>query len=131
MPALDFSALTKIAQQGFNTEQDKDSLLDQGFTILPGEPTPFEPPTAVEDPPQGSPTPPPMSAYKRAFRLAYEYLERHLPPHNTPEWWTAAAQEISGIYNQANRNPFLQALLLAVYGELERITRDQAEQKEN
>lgn len=91
------------------------------------------PPAAAEDPPQGSPAqqPPPMSEYKRAFRIAFDYLEQHLPPQNTPEWWTAAAQEISGIYNQANRNPFLQALLLAVYGELERITRDQAEQKEN
>lgn len=133
MPALDFSALTKIAQQGFNTEQDKDSLLDQGFTILPGEPTPFEPPAAAEDPPQGSPAPqpPPMSEYKRAFRIAFDYLEQHLPPQNTPEWWTAAAQGISAIYNQANRSPFLQALLTAVYGELERIIRDQAAEKEN
>lgn len=90
------------------------------------------PPAAAEDPPQGSPTQqPPMQEYKRAFRIAFDYLEQHLPPQNTPEWWIAAAQEISGIYNQANRNPFLQALLLAVYGELERITRDQAEQKEN
>lgn len=91
------------------------------------------PPAAAEDPPQGSPTqqPPPMSEYKRAFRIAFDYLEQHLPPQNTPEWWTAAAQEISAIYNQANGTPFLQALLLAVYGELERITRDQAEQREN
>lgn len=72
-----------------------------------------------------------MTNYKLFFRFAYDYLEQHLPPQNTPEWWTAAAQEISGIYNQSNRTPFLQALLLAVYGELERITRTKAADKEN
>ena len=44
MPDLDFTALKKIAYQGFKTEQDKDSLIDQGFTILQGEKTPFDAP---------------------------------------------------------------------------------------
>jgi len=62
-----------------------------------------------------------MSQYKRDFRLAYDYLERHTPPQATPEWWTAAAKEISTTWSQGGRSQLLHSLLSAVYEELERI----------
>ena len=124
MPDLDFTALKKIAYQGFKTEQDKDTLIDQGFTILQGEKTPFETPEPPPspDPPHGSPAPqpPPMSEYKRAFRLAFDFLQQHTPAQHSADYWTQTTQDAAAITAQRPGDHLLMDLLLAVYAELER-----------
>lgn len=89
MPNLDFTALNKLFYQGFKTEQEKDSLLEQGFTIVTGEKTPFEtpePPAPPADPPQPSPEPPRGSPAPRqpspdliAWRAVYRLYSRYAP----------------------------------------------------
>lgn len=47
--ALDFTALNRIAYRGFETveaQEQKDKLIDQGFTIVEGEELPFDEPPA-------------------------------------------------------------------------------------
>lgn len=122
MPDLDFTALNQIAYQGFKAEQDKDSLLEQGFTIVQGEKTPFETPEppASPDPPRGSPPAPPMQKYKRAFRAAFDFLERHTPPQHSADYWTQTTQDAAAITAQRPGDHFLQGLIMAALEELER-----------
>ena len=130
MPDLDFSALNKIAYQGFNTEQEKDSLIEQGFTILPGEKTPFEtsePPPAA-DPRSGSP---PQISYKKLFRAAFVLLMENQPPARTLEYWEKVTQQAAEAWNQAGRSPFAMALIMAIFDELERQQPEQAADGEN
>ena len=144
MKELDFSGMHKIAYKGFETEEARDSLLEAGFTIVDAPENPFTASAAV--PP---PSAPQTSAgaftdhtggrnYKKMYRAAHDYHQRHTPPEvvreywkdhrpgedEVPEaeaqYWTRAAEDIAATSAAGNNDPFLMALLSAVYDELER-----------
>lgn len=121
MPDLDFSALTKIAQQGFKTEQDKDRLIDQGFTVLQGEKTPFDAPDPPASPQHPTTAPEALTgAYKAAFRLAYDFLQQHSPAQHSADYWTQTTQDAAAITAQRPGDHLLQVLVMAALEELER-----------
>ena len=146
--ALDFTGLNKIAYKGFETaeEQEKrDSLLQAGFTFVDAPENPFTAPQA------SAPVPPPSGRkgapftdhtgsrdYKRIYRAAHDYHQRHTPPtvereywrthtpgeDDTPEteaqYWIEAAQDMAETSAAGGNDPFLMDLLTAIYTELER-----------
>lgn len=117
MPDLDFSALNRIAQQGFKTEQDKDRLIDAGFTILQGEKTPFDPPASPQQP---TTAPEALTdAYKAAFRLAYDFLNQHSPAQHSADYWVQTTRDAARLTVQHPGNRLLMGLMLAVVAELE------------
>lgn len=144
---LDFSALDKLAYRDFDTEEkreERDSLLEAGFTIVHPQDNPFTAP------------PPPISAifappkkdtlmdhtggrnYKRMYRAAHDFHNSHNPPtvereywkDHTPgldepppselEYWNTLAQDMGAAAAGAESDPFLIGLLIAVVDELER-----------
>lgn len=131
MSKLDFSGLNRIAYQGFEEQEERDSLLQAGYTVVTGEPIPFP---NSQDSPQPSAAHQDQEArdYRGIYRAAYEYHQRHRPTINREYWkkhkpgedeppaedldfWQAAAQDLSRC---AGDDPFLQALLIAVYDEI-------------
>lgn len=121
MPDLDFTALNKIAYQGFKTEQDKDRLIDQGFTILQGEKTPFDAPDPPASPQHPTTAPEALTgAYKAAFRLAYDFLQQHSPAQHSADYWTRTTQDAAAITAQRPGDHLLQGLVMAALEELER-----------
>lgn len=125
MPDLDFTALKKIAYQGFKTEQDKDSLIAQGFTILQGEKTPFDAPEPPAVPQRSTTAPDALTgAYKAAFRLSFDFLQQHTPAKHSADYWTKTTQDAAAISAQRPGDHLLQALLDAAMSELERQSKE-------
>ena len=100
---LDFSKLENIAYRGFEGAEAraaKDELIEQGFTVVEGEKTPFE---AAEGqllnpstPPAGSPVKRQLKPftgmdksrnYRAVYRAACDFHERHNPPRVDMEYW--------------------------------------------
>lgn len=144
MQELDFTGLNKIAYKGFETEEARDSLLQAGYTIVNSPENPF---TASAPTESSAPQERKREAfmdhtggrdYKRLYRAAHDFHQRHNPPtvvrdywkdhrpgeDDIPEaeaqYWTRAAQDIAETSAAGNNDPFLMALLSAVYEELER-----------
>lgn len=100
---LDFSKLEQLAYRGFDGAEaraQKDALIEQGFTILEDEETPFESTKGQEA--NTSATPPirpskrklePLTGmdasrdYRAMYRAACNYHERHNPPKVDSEYW--------------------------------------------
>lgn len=61
---------------------------------------------------------------KKYYRLAYEYHQRWSPCPATAEQWERAAADGKRICSENGNDPFLRALLVAVYQDLSR-TKDQ------
>lgn len=128
---LDFSGINKIAYKGFEEQpEERDSLLEAGYTIV-DTPTPFE----------AQPSAPPDTGgrdYKRLYRIAFDFQQRHNPPtvnreywhiripgvDDTPEeeckYWEEVAKDAGATSAAAENDPFLMDLLTAIMEELER-----------
>jgi len=127
---LDFSGLNKIAYKGFEDQpEERDSLLEAGYTIV-DTPTPFEAK-------QETSAPPPRD-YKRLYRTAFDFQQRHNPPtvnreywkgktpgiDDTPaeelSYWEQVAQDAGKTSASADNDPFLMDLITAIIEELDR-----------
>lgn len=64
---------------------------------------------------------------KAAFRAAYNFLDQYSGREMTADDWMRAADDMTRIYSQGNEDPFLGALLMAVYEELGRRANNQGE----
>ena len=104
---LDFSGIDKIAYKGFEDHEERDSLIEQGYTLVPEEENPFSQPQEAAVAPQPEPTAdmpqtsknasqrprrPSVSKsggrdYKSLYRAAYEFHERHTPPTVDRDYW--------------------------------------------
>lgn len=151
--ALDFSKLDRLAYRGFEgaeARELRDTLIEQGYTIVEGAETPFD-----SDTPQGAnistaPNTSPLKRklepftgmntgkdYRALYRAACNYHERHNPPKVDSEYWKSHTpgedetpqaeldywEEAAISVSEtaaAYNDPFLTGLLLAVYDELER-----------
>lgn len=58
--------------------------------------------------------------HKQAFRVAFDYLNAHFPPGDTPEWWTKAAQEATDLSKKYHSYPLVNGLLVGVMEYLEK-----------
>jgi len=105
MPKLDFSGINKIAYKGFADQEERDALIDHGFTVVDENPFPEaqRPSTALapiqtaNTQPQGQ-SPPERAKkafidstgkrdYKTLYRLAYDFHDRHNPPTVDRDYW--------------------------------------------
>lgn len=68
---------------------------------------------------QGEPAPAGRD-YSAIYRAVYDYHGRHNPPHLTDEYWQAAAKDVCDTVTGHGSDPFIIALLEAVYSEMER-----------
>lgn len=64
---------------------------------------------------------------KAAFRAAFNYLDKYSGREMTVDEWLRADEEMNRIYSQGGEDPFLGALLMAVYEELGRRANNQGE----
>lgn len=55
---------------------------------------------------------------KAAFRVAFDFLEKHMPPKNTEEFWNEACLDLSTAYMDHRGNRLCVALLVAVMNYL-------------
>lgn len=58
--------------------------------------------------------------HKKAFRVAFDFLSLHFPPHNTPEWWEMFHDDIALVYWLNKDNELCKQLLYAIlnYSEI-------------
>ena len=131
---LDFSGIQQIAYKGFEDQEERDTLLQAGYTVV-DTPTPFTAPAVKHEP---LTTPPTGRDYKRLYRIAFDFHQRYNPPivdleywkgktpglDDTPDeelrYWEEVARD-AGKTSAANDNdPFLMDLLLAIVEELDR-----------
>lgn len=131
---LDFSGLQQIAYKGFEDQEERDTLLQAGYTVV-DTPTPFEAPAADQIP---SAPPPTGRDYKRLYRIAFDFQQRHNPPtvdreywkgktpglDDTPEaelrYWEETAEDAGKTSAAADNDPFLMDLIIAIVSDLER-----------
>lgn len=132
MMQLDFTKLKGIAYRGFETEEakaTKDEWIEQGFSIIEGEKTPFDeqPQQLPADPraaSKGRQLKPLKSVegrdYRSLYRVACNFHEKHNPPQTSESYWVNVGEEMCEICRRFDNDPFLTGLLLAVFDELER-----------
>ena len=160
--ALDFTGLNNITLKGYNTEEEqeaRDSLLQAGFTFVKSPDNPFTAPQSSAAVPVSPASPQPITApspassggkgapftdhtgsrsYKRMYRQAIDFHQRHAPPHVEREYWrthTPGEDDIPAAESKywdettkdmirtsaaSNNDPFLMGFLMAITDELER-----------
>lgn len=104
---IDFSAIDRIAYQGFDTaekQEERDSLLQAGYTIVDSPENPFKaPPPSAPAEPQPEPPQPQRAAperkrdtftdhsggrdYNRYYKIAHDYHKAHTPPVVNKDYW--------------------------------------------
>ncbi len=132
---LDFSGLQQIAYKGFEEQpEERDTLLQAGYTFV-DTPTPFEAPAAKQEPS----TPPPTGRdYKRLYRIAFDFQQRHNPPtvdreywkgktpglDDTPaeelRYWNEVAEDAGRAATAGDGDPFLIDLISAIIEDFDR-----------
>ena len=60
---------------------------------------------------------------KRAFRIAFDFLNAHLPVEGGEGYWLKTAEDLGEACRAADRDPLAVDLLAAGYGFLERMER--------
>lgn len=60
---------------------------------------------------------------KRAFRIAFDFLNAHLPAEGGEDYWLKTAEDMGEACRAANSDPLAVELLAAGYGFLERVER--------
>ena len=58
---------------------------------------------------------------KRAFRIAFDFLNAHLPVVGGEEYWLKTAEDVGEACRAADSDPLAVDLLAAGYGFLERV----------
>lgn len=61
-----------------------------------------------------------LTDHKRAFRVAFDYLNAHFPPSMDDEYWTHAAEDIGEASKSTDNDPLTMELLVGVYNYLEK-----------
>ena len=56
--------------------------------------------------------------HKKAFRITFDFLKKHFPPQNNPEWWTAFSNDVSILAYDNRDNLLCTALLTGIMNYL-------------
>lgn len=62
--------------------------------------------------------------HKKAFRVAYDMLEKNWPPENTVEYWKEVTDRMALDYHENKDNLLCELLMLAVMEYLEEIGKE-------
>ena len=62
--------------------------------------------------------------HKRAFRVAFDLLNRNWPPENTVEYWVKAGGDFNAEYMKVEDSRLAAKLIDAVYAYLEDVSKD-------
>jgi len=62
--------------------------------------------------------------HKRAFRVAYDMLEKLYPPENTVEYWEEVTDRMALDYHDNRENALCGILMLAVTEYLEKVSKE-------
>lgn len=57
--------------------------------------------------------------HQKAFRCAFDFLNQHFPPGDTPEWWLQTTQEITDASVKQGENELVVGLLRGVFDYLD------------
>lgn len=57
--------------------------------------------------------------HQKAFRTAFDFLNKHFPPEDSPEWWQQAIKDASDMALLAGEGKLVNGLVVAVYDYLE------------
>ena len=71
-----------------------------------------------------------VQKHQKAFRCAFDFLNTHFPPEDTPEWWEHAVHDVTEASVSQSENNLVVRLLSAVYDYLDderRIRREESE----
>lgn len=60
-----------------------------------------------------------VQRHKKAFRVAFDYLNDHFPPGEDDDWWERAAMDASRVYAENGCDPLQLQLLAGVCEYLE------------
>lgn len=58
--------------------------------------------------------------HKDAFRCAFDYLNKHFPPGDTPEWWDQMARDAASASVSQGDNLLAMELLIGVCNYLDK-----------
>lgn len=62
--------------------------------------------------------------HQKAFRCAFDYLNKHFPPGQDSEWWEQAVKDLSAFSIAAGENRLAVELLSGVYDYLESVWKE-------
>ena len=57
--------------------------------------------------------------HKKAFRIAFDYLNKHWPPENSESWWVSAASDLADANFAADGDALCRELLIGIYSYLD------------
>jgi len=57
--------------------------------------------------------------HQKAFRCAFDYLNAHYPPEDSPEWWEKAAKELTEASVSQGEGDLAVQLLAGVYAYID------------
>ena len=75
-----------------------------------------------------------VARHKRAFRVAFDYLNAHFPPTADDEYWDKAVKDLGECVRAEKDEPLASELLIAIFSYLEKeykLRRDLNGQAEN
>lgn len=61
-----------------------------------------------------------VERHKRAFRVAFDFLNAHFPPFHASDWWDMTANDLGKIGRENEDNTLLVELIIGVYNYLEK-----------
>lgn len=61
-----------------------------------------------------------LARHKRAFRVAFDFLNAHFPPLHATDWWDMTANDLAKIGRENEDNPLLVELIIGIYNYLEK-----------
>lgn len=62
--------------------------------------------------------------HKKAFRLAFDFLEKMWPPENTLDYWTMVCAQTALLYSESSENKLCKLFLLAIMDYLEKVGKE-------
>lgn len=60
-----------------------------------------------------------VQKHQKAFRCAFDFLNKHFPPEDTPEWWEQACKDVVDASVSQGENNLVVRMLGAVYDYLD------------
>lgn len=57
--------------------------------------------------------------HAKAFRTAFDFLNRHFPPEMSDEYWQAALKDMKSVWERADGDPLATSLLVDIWEYLD------------
>ena len=60
-----------------------------------------------------------VQKHQKAFRCAFDFLNKHFPPEDTPEWWEQTTKDVTEASISQGENKLIVGLLIGVFDYLD------------